>query len=142
VLRVNAEAQEPSGQPFVLQREAHRRPRLSGRSSGGLLDQDPSQERLRRPADRLLTGGEIGDSPHFKTLLDLGPEISPRATLTDKGYDAKANPVARGGYGQFWGMRSGSGLVLGSGDRLASRKRTPRLSEPVGAVQSAPVALG
>jgi hypothetical protein len=23
------------------------------------------------------------------------------------------------GYGQFWGMRSGSGLVLGSGDGLA-----------------------
>ena len=26
---------------------------------------------------------------------------------------------ATAGYGQFWGMRSGSGLVLGSGDGLA-----------------------
>jgi hypothetical protein len=31
------------------------------------------------------------------------------------------------GYGQFWGTRSGSGLVLGSGDRLAVAKRTPRM---------------
>ena len=28
-------------------------------------------------------------------------------------------PVPARGYGQFWGMRSGSGLVLGSGDGLA-----------------------
>jgi hypothetical protein len=27
--------------------------------------------------------------------------------------------VHRLGYGQFWGMRSGSGLVLGSGDGVA-----------------------
>jgi hypothetical protein len=28
-----------------------------------------------------LTGGEVGDSPHFKTLLDLGPHITPRAEV-------------------------------------------------------------
>ena len=49
-----------------------------------------------------------------------------------------------GGYGQFWGMRSGSGLVLGSGDRLAVAEADAAndLGEAVGAVQSAPVALG
>jgi hypothetical protein len=50
----------------------------------------------------------------------------------------------RPGYGEFWGMRSGSGLVLGSGDRLAVAETDTanNLGEAVGAVQSAPVALG
>ena len=38
-----------------------------------------------------LTGGEASDSRNFETLLDLGPIITPRAALADKGYDAKAN---------------------------------------------------
>jgi hypothetical protein len=29
--------------------------------------------------------------PHFETLLDLGPDITPRAAVGDKGYDARAN---------------------------------------------------
>jgi len=41
-----------------------------------------------------LTGGEVSDSPHFETLLDLGPGITPRAAVGDKGYDAKANRQA------------------------------------------------
>ena len=41
-----------------------------------------------------LTGGEASDSPHFETLLDLGPDITPRAAVGDKGYDAKANRQA------------------------------------------------
>ena len=41
-----------------------------------------------------LTGGEAGDSRHFETLLDIGPDITPRAALGDKGYDAKANRKA------------------------------------------------
>jgi transposase len=41
-----------------------------------------------------LTGGEASDSRHFETLLDLGPQITPRAVLGDKGYDAKANRAA------------------------------------------------
>jgi len=28
---------------------------------------------------------------NFEILLDLGPDIAPRAAITDKGYDAKAN---------------------------------------------------
>jgi hypothetical protein len=48
------------------------------------------------------------------------------------------------GYGQFWGMRSGSGLVLGSDDRLAVAEADAAhdLSEAIGAVQPAPVSLG
>ncbi|MDI4663504.1 transposase [Xanthobacter autotrophicus] len=44
-----------------------------------------------RPIAFHLTGGEVGDSPLFKLLLDLGPYVTPRAALADKGYDAKAN---------------------------------------------------
>jgi Transposase DDE domain len=38
-----------------------------------------------------LTGGEASDCRNFEILLDLGPDIAPRAAITDKGYDAKAN---------------------------------------------------
>ena len=38
-----------------------------------------------------LTGGEASDSRNFEVLLDVGPDIAPRAAITDKGYDSKAN---------------------------------------------------
>src|SRR5450432_1730037 len=38
-----------------------------------------------------LTGGEVSDSTQLKTSLDIGPDIKPRAAMTDKGYDSKAN---------------------------------------------------
>ena len=38
-----------------------------------------------------MTGGEASDSRNFELLLDLGPDITPRAAITDKGYDAKTN---------------------------------------------------
>ena len=38
-----------------------------------------------------LTGGEAFDGRHFETLLDIGPEIQPRAVICDKGYPGKAN---------------------------------------------------
>lgn len=41
-----------------------------------------------------MTGGERADAPHFEVLLDLGPDIDPRAALGDKGYDSKANRAA------------------------------------------------
>ena len=41
-----------------------------------------------------LTGGEAGDAPHFETLLDIGPDIRPRAAICDKGYASKANRAA------------------------------------------------
>jgi Transposase DDE domain len=40
-----------------------------------------------------LTGGEASDSRNFETLLDIGPDINPRAALGDKGYDSKSNRV-------------------------------------------------
>jgi transposase len=41
-----------------------------------------------------LTGGEASDSRNFETLLDIGPDITPRAVVGDKGYDSKANRMA------------------------------------------------
>jgi transposase len=41
-----------------------------------------------------LTGGEASDSRPFETLLDIGLDITPRAALTDKGYDAEPNREA------------------------------------------------
>ena len=41
-----------------------------------------------------LTGGEASDSRNFETLLDIGPDINPRAALGDKGYDSKSNREA------------------------------------------------
>ena len=38
-----------------------------------------------------LTGGEASDSRNFETLLDIGPDLNPRAALGDKGYDFKSN---------------------------------------------------
>jgi IS5 family transposase len=41
-----------------------------------------------------LTGGEASDSRNFEVLLDLGPNVDPRAVVADKGYDAKTNREA------------------------------------------------
>ena len=41
-----------------------------------------------------LTPGQASDSRHFPILLDLGPDIAPRAAIGDKGYDSKANREA------------------------------------------------
>ena len=41
-----------------------------------------------------LTGGEVSDSTQLVTSLDIGPDITPRAALTDKGYDAASNRAA------------------------------------------------
>ena len=41
-----------------------------------------------------LTGGEASDSRNFETLLDIGPDINPRAALGNKGYDSKSNREA------------------------------------------------
>src|SRR3954466_13792604 len=63
--------------------------------AGRLLDQDPPQARLRRlPIAFDLTPGQASDSRHFSILLDLGPDITPRAAVGDTGYDSKANREA------------------------------------------------
>ena len=38
-----------------------------------------------------ITGGEACDRRSFETLLDIGPDLNPRAALGDKGYDSKLN---------------------------------------------------
>jgi transposase len=41
-----------------------------------------------------LTGGEVSDSTQLTTSLEIGPDIRPRAAMTDKEYDAKSNRAA------------------------------------------------
>lgn len=36
----------------------------------------------------------MADTTRFETLLDIGPDITPRAALGDKGYSSKANRAA------------------------------------------------
>jgi transposase len=80
------------------------RPCLRGRRKGGQKNQALGRSRggfstkihLKTDFDGLplafhLTGGEASDSRNFEILLDIGPDITPRAVLGDKGYDAKAN---------------------------------------------------
>jgi transposase len=38
-----------------------------------------------------LTAGQAFDGRHFDVLLDIGPDIQPRAVICDKGYASKAN---------------------------------------------------
>ena len=38
-----------------------------------------------------LTEGQASDSVQFEALLDLGPDITPRAAVGDKGYASKGN---------------------------------------------------
>jgi transposase len=83
------------------------RARFGGGCKGGQDDQALGRSRggfstkihLKVDLDGLplafhLTGGEASDSRNFEVLLDLGPDITPRAAITDKGYDAKANREA------------------------------------------------
>jgi transposase len=41
-----------------------------------------------------LTGGQASDARHFDILLDIDPDIQPRAVICDKGYASKANREA------------------------------------------------
>ena len=43
------------------------------------------------PNDFDLTPRQASDSRHFPVLLELGPDITPRAGVGDKGYDSVAN---------------------------------------------------
>lgn len=36
----------------------------------------------------------MSDTTQFETSLDLGPDITPRVAITDKGYDSHANRAA------------------------------------------------
>ena len=41
-----------------------------------------------------LTGGQVADTTRFETLLNIGPDITPRAALGDKGHSRR--PTRRG----------------------------------------------
>ena len=77
---------------FGSRRERGQNDQALGRSRGGFS----TKIHLKVDFDGLplafhLTGGEASDSRNFEVLLDLGPDIAPRAAITDKGYDAKAD---------------------------------------------------
>jgi transposase len=66
-----------------------------GRSRGGFSTKIHLKVDLDgRPLAFHLTEGQASDSPQFAILLDLGPEITPRAAVGDKGYDSTGNRVA------------------------------------------------
>ncbi len=66
-----------------------------GRSRGGFSTKIHLKTDLDgHPLDFHLTPGEASDSTQFETSLDIGPDISPRIAVTDKGYDSDANRVA------------------------------------------------
>jgi transposase len=84
----------------------HRRARscVGGRSKGGQEGQALGRSRggfttkIHAKSDASgdiiafdLTGGEAFDGRHFETLLDIGPDIQPRAVICDKGYASKVN---------------------------------------------------
>ena len=66
-----------------------------GRSRGGFSTKIHLKTDFRGlPIAFVLTGGEASDCRQFTTLLDIGPDVLPRAALADKGYDAKTNREA------------------------------------------------
>jgi transposase len=66
-----------------------------GRSRGGFSTKIHIKTDFKgNPLGFHLTGGEASDSRQFEILLDIGPDIKPRAAITDKGYDAKTNREA------------------------------------------------
>ena len=38
-----------------------------------------------------MTEGQASDSRNFEVLLEIGPDVTPRAAVGDKGYDARSN---------------------------------------------------
>lgn len=80
---------------FRRRRKRGQETQALGRSRGGFS----TKIHIKTDLDGLplgfdLTGGEKSDSRHFGILLDIGPDIAPRAVVADKGYDAKANREA------------------------------------------------
>jgi transposase len=66
-----------------------------GRSRGGFTTKIHAESDASGDTVALdLAGGETFDRRHFETLLDIGPDIQPRAVICDKGYASKTNPDA------------------------------------------------
>jgi transposase len=84
-----------AGSCLGRRRERGQQNQALGRSRGGFS----SKIHLKTDFDGLpiafhLTGGEVSDSTQLETSLDIGPDITPRAALTDKGYDSAKNRAA------------------------------------------------
>jgi transposase len=63
-----------------------------GRSRGGFGTKIHVKCDLEgHPLDFHLTANQASDTRHFGTLLDIGPDVTPRAVIADKGYDADSN---------------------------------------------------
>jgi Transposase DDE domain len=63
--------------------------------SGGVLLENPPQDRLCGLSIAFHpTGGEVSDTTQLEILFDIGQDITPRAAITDKGYDSAANRAA------------------------------------------------
>ena len=100
-----ARVDELDGPSYSDVRLDHRaRACVGGRSKGGQEGQAPGRSRggfttkIHAKSDASgdiiafdLTGGEAFDGRHFEILLDIGPDIQPRAVICDKGYASKAN---------------------------------------------------
>jgi len=66
-----------------------------GRSRGGFSCKIHLKTDFDGPPIGLhLTGGEASNCTQLATSLDIGPDITPRAAMTDKGYDSKATRAA------------------------------------------------
>jgi transposase len=80
---------------FGRRRKRGQQNQALGRSRGGFS----SKIHLKTDFDGLpiafhLTGGEVSDTTQLEISLDIGPDITPRAAITDKGYDSAANRAA------------------------------------------------
>src|SRR5215211_7445312 len=76
-------------------RERGQQDQALGRSRGGFSTKIHLKVDLGGlPLAFHLTEGQASDSPQFEILLDLGPDITPRAAVGDKGYDSNGNRSA------------------------------------------------
>jgi transposase len=80
---------------FGRRRKRGQQNQALGRSRGGFS----SKIHLKTDFDGLpiafhLTGGEVSDTTQLEISLDIGPDVVPRAAITDKGYDSAANRAA------------------------------------------------
>ena len=72
-----------------------RKARALGRSRGGFTTKIHAKSDASGDIIAFdLTGGEASDARYFDILLDIGPDIQPRAVICDKGYASKANREA------------------------------------------------
>jgi hypothetical protein len=82
----------PISHPKTVPDKGSRKARALGRSRGGFTTKIHAKSDASGDIIAFdLTGGEAFDGRHFETLLDIGPDIQPRAVICDKGYASKVN---------------------------------------------------